>query len=113
MQHWPCQAAWPCQVLADRIGVDAALVRSAYKRGAHAHHAWNMVVGDDGQACVIDLMFEPGKLLAEGVGASKGMPKRFGLTTRHPIVKAIVISPIHPRPITAAIIAHHGAITEL
>ena len=53
------------KALADRAGLVSALQMGRALRGAHAHHAWNVVVVDGGLA-VVDLLHEVGSFYPEG-----------------------------------------------
>ena len=58
------------KALADRLGVPCALKMGACVRGAHAHHAWNLVVvpkaADAHAWVVVDLLHDVGALLPDG-----------------------------------------------
>ena len=58
------------KALADRLGVPCTLKMGACVRGAHAHHAWNLVVvpkaADAHAWVVVDLLHDVGALLPDG-----------------------------------------------
>jgi len=59
------------KALVDATGAAAcSLVMGACVRGAHAHHAWNMMILD-GAEVVVDLLHAPGELYSEGSDAAR------------------------------------------
>ena len=58
------------KVLADRVGLPAALHTGNCLRGAHAHHAWATILVD-GVISVVDLLHAPGSMYADSSDAAR------------------------------------------
>eukprot|EP00656_Telonema_subtile_P002352 TRINITY_DN11037_c0_g5_i1.p1 TRINITY_DN11037_c0_g5~~TRINITY_DN11037_c0_g5_i1.p1 ORF type:complete len:897 (-),score=225.35 TRINITY_DN11037_c0_g5_i1:34-2724(-) len=54
------------KILCDCCDLDCSLERGPFKRGAHAFHSWNVVTTENQQKFVVDLVFAPGAVYAEG-----------------------------------------------